>query len=310
MRVASRLLANIVLVAASELSLLILDWQISLEARGLSQATIDSYTDAATLFDAFLIDRGVSDLADINGRCIEDFIIEQRMQVSPGSVLTRFRSLRVLFNWLTDDLEEFDVSPMSKMKEPRGEDRPPDVPNDDDVRRMFALINGKTFDDRRDLAMLRFMFDSGARVGEVVGLRTEDVDIRERTALVYGKGRKVRVVPFGAKTASAFVSYLRERRKHRLAGVDELFIGQRGPLSYFAAYRIVAKRSEAAGFTLHPHQSRHWFAHSWLENGGNEGDLKAIGGWSSTAVMQRYGRSAAAARAREAHRRASPGDKL
>jgi site-specific recombinase XerD len=297
-------------MAESELTLLILDWQISLEARGLSPATIESYTEAATLFDAFLVDRGVTELAEIDRRAVEDFIIDQRKKVSPGSVLTRFRSLRVLFNWLTDDLEEFDRSPMAKMKEPRGEDRPPEVPADDDVKRMFSLIAGKTFDDRRDLAMLRFMFDSGCRVGEVVALRTEDVDIRDRIATVYGKGRKVRVVPFGAKTASAIVTYLRERRKHRFAQLDELFIGQRGPLSYHAAYRIVTKRADAAGFTMHPHQTRHWFAHTWLDNGGNEGDLKAIGGWNSTTVMQRYGRSAAAARAREAHRRASPGDKL
>ena len=51
-------------------------------------------------------------------------------------------------------------------------------------------------------------------------------------------------MPFGAKAASAIVNYLRERRKHRFADVDELFIGQRGPLSYHAAYRIVSKRAQ------------------------------------------------------------------
>ena len=106
------------------------------------------------------------------------------------------------------------------------------------------------------------------------------------------------------------MTYLRERRKHRFAELEQLFVGQRGPLSYHAAYRIVSKRAENAGFAMHPHQTRHWFAHTWLDGGGNPGDLKAIGGWSSDSVMQRYARSTAVARAREAHRRASPGDRL
>jgi site-specific recombinase XerD len=297
-------------MAESELALLIIDWQISLEARDLSPATIESYTEAATLLDRSLVDNGITDLRDIDRRAIENFIIDQRKKVSPASVLTRFRSIRVLFNWLTNDLEEFEVSPMAKMKEPKAEDRPPDVPSDEDVHRLINSIKGKTFNDRRDLALLRFLFDTGARIGEVVSLKLEDIDVRERVATVYGKGRKVRNVFFGSKTASALVAYQRERRKHRYAELDELFIGQRGKISYFAAYRIVNGRARDVGFELHPHQTRHWFAHTWLNGGNHEGDLKAIGGWSSSAVMQRYGRSAAAARAREAHRRASPGDKL
>ncbi len=295
---------------SSELALLVEEWEYHLRAKNLSPATVESYLEAAALLDDFLVGMGITDIADIDQRAIEKFLIAQSERLSPGTVLTRFRSLRVLFNWIVSDAEELERSPMAKMKEPKGAQSPPDVPNDADVRRLLKSLNGKDFTDRRDLALLRFMFDTGCRIGEAVSLRTADVDTRAGVALVYGKGRKARVAPFGAKTAAAILAYQRERRKQRLADLEDLFIGQRGPLTYNAGYRIITERAKAVGLRLHPHQTRHWFAHTWLRDGGNEGDLRAIGGWESNVVMRRYGASAAAERARDAHKRMSPGDRL
>ena len=138
----------------------------------------------------------------------------------------------------------------------------------------------------------------------MAGLQTGRIDLSLGVAIVLGKGKKFRTVPYGDKTTAALDRYRRQRIRHEDSDLSAWWLGRKGALGESGIGQMLNRRAEEAGLpSVHPHMFRHSFAHQWLAAGGNEGDLQRIAGWSSPQMLQRYGRSAADQRARDAYRR-------
>lgn len=287
------------------------DWQRHLRAAGRSERTVTIYTGAAQALLRHL--RPGTSPSQVTHRDINRFTESLRTRgLSPSYVNQHYRSLQQWFRWLTEVEQEISESPFARLSPPSVPELLTDILTDDDLIALLAACRGRSFFDRRDTALIRVLLDTGCRRGELLGMKTGDIDSQLDTIAVIGKGRRPRIVPYGNRTGEALNRYLRSRRGHRVAKkTDHLWLSGHGPLGDNGLRALLRRRGEIAGVhNVHPHRFRHTFAHRWLADGGTEGDLMRLTGWRSRAMVDRYGAIAANDRAVESHRRRALGDRF
>jgi site-specific recombinase XerD len=308
---------NLIALPSAAPSQLMSDFQWfgdTLRARNSSPSTVESYRLTLATLDRFLADRGYPrSTAEITRPMLQAFMTDQLGKHSAGTANTRYAGLRAFFNFAVNE-EIIEKTPMRGMSAPTKPTEPVPVLSIEDLRALLDACTGKSFADRRDTAILRLLLDTGMRRAELMGLHVDDLLLDQHLVQVRhenAKGKKARVVPFGAKTAQALQRYLRLRRTHKYAASPFLWVSQMGAqMEPPALNNLLVERTRAAGLPhVHPHQFRHTAAHLNLKGGMQENALMRLMGWSSPEMLQRYGASAADERARAAYfAQGAPGD--
>jgi integrase len=155
---------------------------------------------------------------------------------APGTARIRQQAVRRFATWLTAG-GELRADPFPGVKAPRVEPPLVEPLTDDELRALIKTCAvpdaGRPIDEtlhhRRDETIIRLMFETAIRSGELVNLQLDDVNLIARLITIRrGKGGRGRIIPIGQATTEALLRYLDEREKHPLAALPDLWLGNRG----------------------------------------------------------------------------------
>jgi integrase/recombinase XerC len=258
--------------------------------RRLSPRTLDAYRHDLAALVGFCSDHGIAAWSDLDAHRVRAFVAARhRAGLSGRSLQRQLSSIRALYRYLLRE-GVADHDPAADVRAPRSGRRLPTTLDVEQVGRLVGFTGTAPL-DRRDRALFELCYSSGLRLAELVGLDLPDLDLRDATVRVTGKGAKSRVVPVGRCAVAALEAWLAVRGE--LAGADQraLFVSQGGrrlaPRSVQARLRARAL-GQGLERTVHPHMLRHSFASHLLESSGDLRAIQELLGHADIATTQVY----------------------
>jgi integrase/recombinase XerD len=267
--------------------------------RGLSRNTVASYRRDLDRYLQNLAAAGVGDLADVTAAQVTGHLAELRAgspehpPLSAASAARAVSAVRGLHRFAArEGIAAHDVS--REVKPPSPPRRLPKALDVDQVTRLLAVPGSP-----RDTALLEFLYGTGARISEAVGLAVDDLDFSaDPTVTLHGKGGRTRLVPLGRYARVALEAYLVRSRPELVAkgrGTPAVFLNQRGgPLSRQSAWTILHRAAAAAGLPVEgphavsPHTLRHSYATHLLDGGADVRVVQELLGHASVTTTQVY----------------------
>lgn len=263
--------------------------------RNYSDKTIVSYQSDIEKFFSFLLQEDIL-MDDVDVMIIRNFLSNELSNgVSKRSCKRRISSLRKFYTHLTRKklIKQNPFLLISSLKQditypkPLEKDQIEKIIEDNKLRTDEYSI--------RDQAILELLYYTGMRASELISLDVQSVDIRRRVIVVFGKGRKERIVPFTESASRTLQIYLKEIRPKLIIRTEEptnaLFLNKFGKrLTLRGLEFILDKIEEKTGniVGLHPHKLRHSFATHLLENGADLRVIQELLGHESINATQVY----------------------
>lgn len=245
--------------------------------RNLTDNSVDAYISDITKLQVFAETKGLK-LEEVTQQDVEEFLVGlHEVGISPTSQKRILVGVRSFYKFLR--LEGvLEVDPTELIDAPKLGDHLPTVLSLPEVDAMIAATDPSTCDGQRNRAILEVLYSCGLRVSELTDLRISNIFEKEHYIMVYGKGRKQRIVPISDSALKEIRNYFQFRYELDVKPgfQDHVFLNRFGrALSRMMVFNVVKRYAQEAGVQkeISPHTMRHTFATHLLEGGAN---LRAI----------------------------------
>ena len=242
-----------------------------------SPHTLKGYQRDLEKLSEYLSTNDRQDWKNVNEHDIRTFInSERRRGLSPRSIQRLLSSCRTFHEHLLTE-GKIKLNPAKNIVSPKSAQLLPKAMDADLVQRLLDF-KPKGMIEIRDKAIAELLYSSGLRLSEICKLDLEDLDLKERTCVVTGKGNKTRMVPVGTKAIQSlrdWIIYRNELLESKETQTNALFLNNKGSrISARSIQLRLEKLCLQRGLPgINPHMLRHSFASHVLESSG---DLRAV----------------------------------
>ncbi|MFB4471798.1 tyrosine-type recombinase/integrase [Oceanobacillus caeni] len=306
------------------------------DAKNLSRKTLKSYEQTLRLFQFFLENEcKVTEIKDVKSWHIKKYIshlrdrgkytvtanentkvynhpdkrIDLGREISDTTIANYLRNIKVFFNYLfqSGDISENPVKGIPVIKPKR---KQKELLDPMEIKRLLSAMDVTKFHEYRLWLGVRLILDTGCRVGELLELKPQDLDLKYNAMLVRNpKNNKQRYVYFSKRMSNDLKRWLKYR--DRFSDSEYLFPTIRGTKQNVSNFEKTLKNiGDSVGISVTPHQLRNNFAKYYLLNGGDMASLSRILGHSSIDVTMKAYLDFTDDQIRQKYQRHSPLDNL
>lgn len=253
-------------------------YEIDKKLLNYSRHTLKAYRLQAGLLSRAL---GNPEIGEITYEQLKTYLAAQD-HLKPSSIGHRIRFIQSFFRWAIDE-GYISKNPAARLKEPKLGTRIPKFLTEDDIETLREACTSPL-----EHALVEFLYTTGCRIGEIVGLDKSALDMQNGSVIVQGKGDKEREVYFNTKCRIWLKKYIEARKDDDPA----LFVTERSPHRMsIAQIRYIIKRvARRAGVeaNVYPHRLRHSYATHLLNNGAPMEAIQQLMGHQKAETTQIY----------------------
>ena len=257
--------------------------------QGVSENTLSAYRSDLDKFCQFL--KGES-LMTVTSLDVESYLAHRvDLGLKPRSTARSISALKRFYQYFVREKIISD-SPMVNIAQPKAGQSLPKTLSEAEVEALLSAPNIEEPMGLRDKAMLELLYATGLRVTELVGLRMEQINLRQAVVFIKGKGNKERLVPLGEEAMYWLEQFLKHGRAQMIKhATDFVFPSKRGVgmtrqtfWHRIKHYAILASVESP----LSPHTLRHAFATHLLNHGADLRVVQMMLGHSDLSTTQIY----------------------
>ncbi len=262
------------------------------EVKKASVNTIMSYQNDLLKLIRHLDNQNITDAGKISETSLNSYILNmEREGLSPATVSRNIASMKAFVLFLIKKGKLRD-DPTERMHAPKVEKKPPHTLSQDQINGLLEQPDTDTLKGIRDKAMLELLYATGIRVSELISIRLEDINLKNRFVKCCNSGKE-RIIPFGNMAKQALENYFQKARAELVSNfnTDICFTNLSGdPMSRQGFWKIIKSYGKSSGIQddITPQILRNSFAVHMINNGADIQSIQELLGHSDVTTTQVY----------------------